>query len=144
MRTFDEASIAALDRPAFSNGTQGYTWQANWCDRCLHDQSARRDDVKADPRNNGLLGCALLGVALTGKTPSEWLEQDRFSLADAYHCIEFRDETNPGPGYESKPEPPLPGQLVLFDAEPSVRMFVQPQTVAAASPVRYQQGAETR
>lgn len=135
MRTYDEAFAAARDGSPFSNGTEGHAWQANWCDRCLHDQSVRRDDVKPDPRNNGLLGCALMAVALTGKTPSEWLEQDRFNLGDQYHCIEFRDENDPGPGYEPQPDPPLPGQLVLFDAGPyaGTRMFVQPNVIERAT-----------
>lgn len=126
MRTYDEVFAAARDGSPFSNGTEGHAWQANWCDRCVHDQSVRRDDVKPDPRNNGLLGCALMAVALTEKTPAEWLEQDRVRLGDQYHCVEFRDEDDPGPGYEPQPDPPLPGQLALFDAEPyvGVRMFV--------------------
>lgn len=132
MRTYGEAEAAAREGSPFSNGTEGYASTSQWCDRCVHDQSVRRDDVKPDPRNNGLLGCALLGVALMGKTPSEWMEQDRFSLGDQYHCIEFRDEDDPGPGYGPQPDPPLPGQLDLFPGADftGTRMFVQPSEVS--------------
>jgi len=37
MRHYAEIEATARDVPAFSNGTQGYGWMANWCDRCIHD-----------------------------------------------------------------------------------------------------------
>lgn len=119
MRPFDEALAAARAEPAFSNSTDGDAWMDAWCQRCRHDVDA--DGVDGE-------GCPLVLVALMGRTPSEWLQQDdanRRTLADAYHCVEFRDRHSPGPGYELPPSPPLPGQEALFPAEPftGVRMF---------------------
>jgi hypothetical protein len=119
MRTYEEAFAAARDEPAFSNGTEGYAWQGQWCDRCVHDASVRNGDGS---------GCPLVMVALMGRTPSEWLEQPwqqvvgrpagvlAPSLGDTYHCVEFRNEDDPGPGYEPV-EPVSPDQLELFDAD---------------------------
>ena len=123
MRTYDEAYAAARDEAAFSNGTEGDAWMGAWCERCVHD-------IDDGP------GCPLVLVAYMGRTPAEWFEQDHsegWSLTDAYHCAEFRSRDDPGPGYEPQPDPPLPGQLELFDAEPytGTRMFVQPVTEGA-------------
>lgn len=113
MRTYDEAFAAATDKPAFSNGTEGEGWMGLWCDRCLHDRSAHTD-APADPRNNGLIGCALVAVALMSRTPVEWIERERLSLGDRYHCTEFRDE-NDGDGGPLYPPPEDPDQLTIFD-----------------------------
>lgn len=133
MRTYEEAFAAAREVRAFANGTEGHAWTDRWCDRCIHDQSARNDQVKPDPANNGLLGCALLAVALMGRTPAEWLEQPwPWALGDTYHCVDFRNEDDPGPGYEPTPEPPPPGQLPLFDDEPYRGYRMYADVVAAA------------
>ena len=113
----------ARDEPAFSNGTEGYGWMANWCDRCLRDAPFRNG---ISPR-----GCELILIAMDGKTPAEWLdgprdEHGRYSIADQYHCIEFKA---PGDGGgEPKPKPTPPGQEVLFDRADYAarRMYVQP------------------
>lgn len=114
MRTFDEALAASADKPAFSNGTEGLDWMDNWCDRCVHDRSSRLS-VAPDPRNGGLVGCALVAVALVQRTPAEWIEQE--SGPDRYHCVEFRNEDDePGdPEPEPGPPPVDPGQLDLVD-----------------------------
>jgi hypothetical protein len=75
---YKDAEAQAADRPAFSNGTEGYAWMANWCDRCVHE---------ADPDTNG--GCPLLLVSMLGKTPAQWTEVDRRSLGSQYTCSEF-------------------------------------------------------
>lgn len=128
MRTYKEAFAAARDERAFSNGTEGYGWMGAWCERCLHD-------VDADETG----GCPLVMVALMQRTPSEWLdgprdEHGRYSIQDQYHCVEFRDRDDPGPGYEPPPDPPLPGQTALLPAEPyqGVRMYAD--VVAAVAP----------
>lgn len=106
MRTYDEAYAAALDKPAFSNGTEWDVWSSEWCSRCVNDT----DD-----------NCPLILVAMMGRTPSEWFEQPRgerglICLEDRYHCVEFRDEDDPG-GREPEPLPDPPGQEVLFDRD---------------------------
>jgi hypothetical protein len=114
MRSYDEAYAAARDEPAFSNGTEGEAWTENWCERCVHDSPELVDRGE---------GCPLIMVALMGRTPGEWLRQEGFRLGDQYRCVEFRDQDDPGPGYEAPPDPPLPGQEVLFAVEPHARIY---------------------
>lgn len=116
MRTYAEIVAGAADRPAFSNGTEGYSWQRRWCDRCVHDKPIRSDDGKPDPAT-GILGCPVLATAMQALTPAEWIEQDPLSRSDRYHCVEFRDEDDPGPG-EPQPIPDPPGQETLFERGP--------------------------
>lgn len=118
MRTFDEADAAALDRSAFSNGTEWDAWSGTWCGRCEHDKDTP--------------GCPLVLVAMLGKTPAEWLEQPPGEHgpynSNLYHCVEFRDENTPGEGREPLPIPDPPGQETLLPREPytGVRMLAQP------------------
>lgn len=116
MRTYDEAFEAAHDRSAFANGDEGHAWMANWCDRCVHDKSAR-SDTPPDPRNNGLHGCAIVAVAMMDRTPVEWIDktENGHRLGDTYHCTEFRDEDEPG-GDAPEPGPQVDGQLDIVDA----------------------------
>lgn len=83
----------------------------NWCDRCVHDAPYQRGE--------GGQGCPLLLVALSEKTPVEWIDQTEHGhrLGDTYHCTEFRPDDD-GDGDDPEPEPPpvLPGQLDLFTA----------------------------
>jgi len=122
---YDDIAKRARPGSAFSNGTEGYDWQANWCDRCLRD-APFRNGLK------GATGCPILLVALTGnKTPAEWMEQPRdehgrYSIADQYHCIEFRAPGDGGSG-EPRPKPEPPDMDGLFDRpERRTRMNVQP------------------
>lgn len=121
MRTYAEAYAAARDGRPFSNGTEGYGWMDAWCSDCIHDRGTRDGTDET--------GCPLVMVALMAKTPSEWLdgprdEHGRYGITDQYHCVEYRDENDPGPGYEPV-DPVSPDQLELFDAEPwrRVRMY---------------------
>jgi hypothetical protein len=116
MRTFEEMDRDAREGSPFSNGTEGECWTANWCGRCVHDKAFREGKAST--------GCDLMLIALCGKTPVEWMRQDGHRLGDQYHCIEFRDERD-GPKDPPKPPPQIPGQGLLFDAEPyeGVRMF---------------------
>lgn len=115
----------------FSNGTEGYGWIANWCDRCIHDKPARQDRYED--------ACGILTQAMCNDgTPVEWLDGPRderglYSIADQYHCIEFRDE-NEGPPPRTEPLPTPPGQGELIPVEPYVgtRMFAD--VVAEATP----------
>lgn len=97
------------DQRPFANGTEGYGWMANWCDRCLVDA----------PFRNGIAnrGCRLIEIAMLGQTPDEWLdgprdEQGRYSIADQYHCINFKPPGGGNP--EPKPKPTPPGQGEMF------------------------------
>jgi hypothetical protein len=123
MRTPDEIEASARDGAPFSNGTEGYAWQSQWCDRCLVD-APFRNGLK------GATGCPLLLIALGGKTPAEWIEQPWGehgpSLYDRYHCVEFRRPG--GGGGEPRPKPEPKGMDGLFPRpERRTRMFVQPE-----------------
>jgi hypothetical protein len=48
-----------------------------------------------------------------------------------YHCVEFRDEDDPGPGYEPT-DPVSPDQMELFDPQPWVRPRMYADVVAQA------------
>lgn len=123
MRTYDEILADASDSAAFSNGSQGYSWTYNNCDRCINDKPAREGGYED--------GCPILLVTLMSKTPAEFLGDRVF--AD-YTCVEFRDEDS-GPSPEPKPVPDPPGQGLLLDREPfeATRMFVQPADAVVAS-----------
>lgn len=139
MRTYAEIDRDARPGSPFSGGTEGYAWQENWCGRpCAHDAAFQRDEPGAE-------GCPLVLVAFLGKTPAEWMEQPWRQitgapegqtapvLGDTYHCVEFRDEDDPGGG-EPVPVPDPPDQEVLFGREQAegVRMLTripQPQEV---------------
>lgn len=95
----------ARDVPPFSNSTEGEAWTANWCDRCLVD-APYRNGLK------GAIGCPLLMVALAGRTPVQWIENEPLSLGHRYHCINFRAPG--GGGGEPRPKPTPRGQGELF------------------------------
>ncbi|WP_405149505.1 hypothetical protein OG589_14765 [Sphaerisporangium sp. NBC_01403] len=103
--TCEQALASAREGSPFSNGTEGYAWMENNCERCVHDAATRRDDWAN--------GCPLILVALLGKTPAEWLRKDHAHMGDQYTCIYFRDEDDGGPG-EPTPIPDPPGQEGLF------------------------------
>lgn len=111
MRTEAEIMAAAVDQRPFSNGTEGYAWMDNWCFRCVHD------DEEAEKY------CPILTVGYLGKTPAEWVEQDRgpsglMTLGETYTCVEF-DERREGDDEEEPPpprwDPEMPGQSSIFE-----------------------------
>lgn len=121
-------SVEPREGSPFSNGTEGYAWTANWCDRCIHDKPAREDRYED--------ACGIFTLSLCGQTPGEWLEQEGRPFGDQYHCIEFRDEDD-GPPPPTEPIPTPPGQGELYPMEEFVgyRMFVDMvQTVRPVSP----------
>lgn len=125
--TYDEAFARAREMSPFSNGTEGYAWMENNCERCIHDRP-HRDGT--DPQ-----GCPLILVALMGRTPIEWMQQDGHRLGDQYHCLYFRDEDDPGPD-EPTPIPDPPGQLTLCPREPyerPARMFAGTKPVEVSA-----------
>lgn len=96
------------DRTPFSNGTEGEAWMANWCGRCLVDA----------PFRNGLrgaIGCPLLAVALSGRTPAEWICNEPLRLGAQYSCINFRAPG--GGGGEPRPKPTPRDQGTLFSRD---------------------------
>ncbi|MEW1754106.1 hypothetical protein [Streptomyces angustmyceticus] len=121
----------ARNEPAFSNSDEGLGWMENWCGRCIHDK-AQRAETPTGP------GCPLVMVALMGRRPIQWLdgprdEHGRYSIADQYHCVEYRHEDD-GPA-EPQPIPDPPGQLTLAprtDYE-GVRMLTQPAPEAVTA-----------
>jgi hypothetical protein len=128
---YADALARSRDVPAFSNGTEGETWMANWCHRCLRD---------APFRNTGKgSGCPLVLVALQDRTPAEWLDGPRdehgaYSMADQYHCIEFRAPGGGGGELRRKPDPR--GMDGLFERPArAARMFVQPDPAVELAPV---------
>ena len=112
MRTYEEAWAAAREGSPFSNGTEGFAWEENWCARCVHDAEFRRTGDGS--------GCVLMQVALLGRTPVEWIDQtaNGHRLGDTYQCTEFRDKDDNGGG-EGEPDPGPPpvidGQVDMFE-----------------------------
>lgn len=101
------------DLSPFSNADEGCGWMANWCDRCLVD-APYRNGLK------GATGCPLIATALTGKTPAEWIDGPRdehgcYSIADQYHCVNFRAPGDGGGGPRPKPTPRGQGELFARD-----------------------------
>lgn len=115
-RSWEEIEKDAHEGSPFSNGTIGYGWMASNCDVCMVDA----------PFRNGISngGCPILGVALLGKTPVEWMEKP--DCIQDYSCIEFRAPGGGGGEPRPKPEPPQDG---LFPRpERGTRMLVQSPT----------------
>lgn len=127
---YDDAYKRSRDVPAFSNGTEGCAWMANWCDRCLRDA----------PFRNGIsqTGCPLILIAEQGRTPAEWFEQpwgQRGSYdCNRYHCIEYRAPG--GGGDEPQPIPTPPDQGALFDRPPSRPRMLTPLPDDLGAPVQ--------
>ena len=131
MRSYEEAEAAARDTPPFSNGTEIHAWMENWCWRpCLNPAEKAWQDYESGKRRTAPTrfpgGCPLILLAMSGKTPAEWLEQDRRRLGDQYHCIEFRGPDD-GPAGPPRPKPEPPGMDGLFERPPRrTRMLSQP------------------
>lgn len=105
MRSYAALLNSATNTPPFSNSTEGDAFTATWCDQCVVDRPAREGRY-AD-------ACQILLVALSGKTPAEWLPQDRLRLGYMYRCTAFRRDRRPPPA----PPPEVPGQLALWTEE---------------------------
>lgn len=115
--TYEQAMATSSDESPFSNGTEGQAWMSRHCARCVNDKPAREGRYED--------ACVLILVALNGRTPAEWTEDDRMSLGDQYRCMYFRDEDD-GPDPEPTPVPDPPGQLTLCPREPheQARMLI--------------------
>lgn len=71
--TEDEEYEQAVDHPAFSNGAEGETWMAVWCATCVRDEDE----------------CPLVGVAIFGRTPVQWISRNPQGMRDKYVCTEW-------------------------------------------------------
>lgn len=114
MDDFNTAYDNAVHEAPFSNGTEGYGWMYAWCDRCVHDASYQRDEVKE--------GCPLVMVALSGRTPREWIPGDPYGetgyiIEKQFSCIYFRAEGDDDPDAKPEPLPDPPGMDALFPRE---------------------------
>ncbi|MFE2469775.1 hypothetical protein [Streptomyces mirabilis] len=118
---YDQLFSESHDRPAFSNGTEGYGWMAANCDRCIHDKPAREND---DAR-----GCPLVLITLVGRTPRQFIdgprdEQGRYGIATQHVCTEFRGEDDPDPNPQPVPTGPGQGELLPRQPYEGVRMLM--------------------
>jgi hypothetical protein len=100
----------------FSNGTEGYAWMANHCDRCLHDAFV----------NQGR-GCPIIGKALLDHDAEipEWLDtfpEGPFRLGEHPTCVEFKPRGWRNP--EPRPKPHPPGQDPMFDPPTGPLVYV--------------------
>lgn len=59
------SGVAPRDHPPFANSDDGYAWQSNWRDRCIHNQPAREGRYED--------ACGIWYIAECGQTPGEWL-----------------------------------------------------------------------
>ena len=98
MRSYDEIYESATDQPPFSNGTEGYAWQENWCwAPCQQPDEVAwqryEEGKRKTPPKSGTC-CPLLLCALLGRTPIEWIDtwdgDGPYPLGDRWHCLEFR------------------------------------------------------
>lgn len=130
VRTDAEIFDTARDEPPFSNGTEYYAWFENWCVNCHNPVEVAwrnyEDGKRRRPMEGYEGGCPMIRAAMMGKTPAEWLEQDRSRLGDQYHCIEFRGPDDGDGEPQPKPEPPNMDGLFEKPAR-GVRMLRQLQ-----------------
>jgi hypothetical protein len=104
----------------FSNGTEGYGWMAENCDRCTHDHINHRPDAD-DP------GCPHIASLFFGTHDpvfipemTKWTDKNGVEreYVGTWTCIEFSrcacDRGPDDPGVEPKPTPD-PNQGALFD-----------------------------
>lgn len=106
----------------FSNGTEGYAWMANWCDRCDKDHQAHVGEHEN--------GCEIIARSMLAEPDElipEWVETwdgtGPFPPGDNVHCLAFApcQGCNPGDdgcGWETPTGPPPvhKDQGKLFDA----------------------------
>lgn len=131
MRSYDEIFATARAERPFSNGTEGCAWMENWCwAPCQNPAETAwqryEEGKRKTPPRDFPGGCPLIQVALMGRTPAEWMEQDRAVLGDQYHCIEFRGPDDGGGDPRPRPRREPPNMDGLFERpHQQVRMLKQ-------------------
>lgn len=101
-----DAYERAKDEPAFSNSSEWEIWSARTCEECVHDGMGVGED---QPQ------CPLITVALCGRTPAEWTDQQPPLGAYACACFSRRPDEPATRAPESPaPAEPIPGQLEMF------------------------------
>ena len=103
-----------------SNGSEGDSFQAAFCERCVHDKAARAGRYED--------GCLILARALFLRRedpnyPKEWVVDD--DGRSNPRCLAFREEG--GDGDRPAPPDPDPRQLVLItDPSEDIALVVAP------------------
>lgn len=99
----------------FSNGTEGYAWMAEWCDRCDKDHQAHIDHHED--------ACPIIARSFlleADETIPEWVdnsETEGFTFPPAVHCLSFApcQQCEPGGDDGCGWEPPTPPVVVHPD-----------------------------
>ena len=98
----------------FSNGTEGYGWMANWCDRCVNDHSTHLREPDYDN------GCPHICSMMNHEPIPAMIRLDE-GVWGSWTCMDFRRcscDRGPDDPSEPDPEPPVhPGQGAMFDAD---------------------------
>lgn len=114
MRTEEEITADAKPETPFSNHTSYEVWQAGTCyygNGCVHDSMSDPAYKPGQPERF----CPLITVALSEKTPKEWLGEDGELTGG---CTAYEEAPDTVDDHESHPEPenvePLPDQTALW------------------------------
>ena len=102
----------------FSNGTEGFAWMDEWCNRCANDHCTHN----ADPDYEN--ACGIIRDLISHRANPAMVDfrrQTKYGELPDWKCMEFSrcscdrgPDDSPGP----EPEPPVhPDQCVLFDAD---------------------------
>ncbi len=68
-----------VERSPFSNSDEGDTWMGRWCETCVHDELGTGDEVF----------CPLVTMALSRRTPQQWVDRERGGLSGRYTCTAY-------------------------------------------------------
>lgn len=109
MDSYDTAYANARNERAFSNSTDWEIWSYNNCETCVHDAETRTGDAPLGA------GCPLILVAMTDRTPREWIPGPNKYCGDQYTCVFYRHEDDDDP--DPRPVPDPDGMEALFPRE---------------------------
>lgn len=77
MLTFDEERARATPGAPFREAGGSREWMGAWCQHCAHDADL------------GAVGCALMLVAMCGRTPAAWTPDEPTTPGRQYECGEY-------------------------------------------------------